>query len=290
MEKNEKRLKYKQNMKIYSLYRMISLDIIFYYAIEFLFLTQVKNISPADVVLKSSFYALFMILLQIPATICIEKLGTKICTILGNFFNSIYLLIIIFATNFPMLILAEFVSAICFSLKDISDTTLLSESIPNSSKKGEIFSKLEGIGSKNYYYINASTSIVAGFLYVINPYIPVIFAFFIAVMSTLMSFAFQEVEEEKNRKNTTIISCIVELKEGFKFVTHSNRLRSLFLYSGIIWGTFCLINTYRTSLLEDVGASEQIIAIIAAIVSIACGVGSNLQLKFHKKYRNKSLL
>ncbi len=33
----------KQNMKIYSLYRAISCDIIFYYAIEFLFLTQVKN-------------------------------------------------------------------------------------------------------------------------------------------------------------------------------------------------------------------------------------------------------
>ena len=38
MEKNN-RIKRKQNMKIYSLYRMLSLDIIFYYAIEFLFLT-----------------------------------------------------------------------------------------------------------------------------------------------------------------------------------------------------------------------------------------------------------
>ena len=74
-------------MKIYSLYRMLSLDIIFYYAIEFLFLTQVKNISAADVVLKSSFYALFMIILQIPATIVVERLGTRRCTILGNIFK-----------------------------------------------------------------------------------------------------------------------------------------------------------------------------------------------------------
>ena len=167
MEKNN-RIKRKQNMKIYSLYRMLSLDRIFYYAIEFLFLTQVKNISAADVVLKSSFYALFMIILQIPATIVVEKLGTRRCTILGNIFNVIYLSLIIFSTNFEMLVLAEFISAICFSLKDISDTTLLTQSIPACSKKGEIFSKLEGRGSKNYYYINAVTSVLAGFLYVIN--------------------------------------------------------------------------------------------------------------------------
>ena len=54
--------KRKQNMKLYAMYRAISMDIIFYYAIEFLFLTQVKNISASDVVLKSSFYALFMII------------------------------------------------------------------------------------------------------------------------------------------------------------------------------------------------------------------------------------
>lgn len=289
MEKDDKRLKYKQNMKIYSLYRMISLDIIFYYAIEFLFLTQVKNISAADVVLKSSFYALFMILLQIPATITINKLGTRTCTILGNLFNSISLLILIFATNLNMLIFGEFVSALCFSLKDISDTTLLNQSIPSSTRKSEIFSKLEGIGSKNYYYINAVTSIIAGFLYVINPYIPVIFAFLIALMATIMSFAFQDVEEKDNKEKISIFSYVRDVRDGFKFVIGSNRLRSLLLYSGIIWGVFTLISTYKTSLLENIGTSEQLIAIITAIVGIASGVGSKYQLNFHRRFRNKSL-
>ena len=267
---------------------MISLDIIFYYAIEFLFLTQVKNISAADVVLKSSFYALFMILLQIPATVTINKLGARTCTILGNFFNCISILIIIFATNFKMIIFAEFVSALCFSLKDISDTTLLNQSIPNYTRKSEFFSKLEGIGLKNYYYINAITSIIAGFLYVINPYIPVIFAFFIALMATIMSFSFQDVEED-NKEKISILSYVRDVKDGFKFVFGSNRLRSLLLYSGIIWGVFTLISTYRTSLLENIGTSEQLIAIITAIVDIASGMGSKYQLNFHRRFRNKSL-
>ena len=46
----------KQNIKIYSIYRMLSADHIFFYAIDFLFLTQVKNISAADIVLGQSFF------------------------------------------------------------------------------------------------------------------------------------------------------------------------------------------------------------------------------------------
>lgn len=284
--------KRKQNMKIYSMYRAISMDLIFFYAIDFLFLTQVKNISASDVVLKTSFYALFMVILQIPANILIDKMGTRRCTILANIFNTIYLLMIIFARDLKTLIIAEFFSALCFSIKDISDTTLLNMSIPETDKKGEIFSKIEGRGNKNYYYINAITSVLSGFLYTVNPYIPVIGATIIAAIATVLSAGFQEIENPNQiaeKKNISIDKYIIDLKNSFKFIIKSNRLRSLLIYSGIMWGTFCLANTYRTSLLEEIEIPATWIAIIAAIIDIASGIGSKKQLKIHKMFKNKSL-
>lgn len=284
--------KRKQNMKIYSMYRAISMDLIFFYAIDFLFLTQVKNISASDVVLKTSFYALFMVILQIPANILIDKMGTRRCTILANIFNTIYLLMIIFAIDLKTLIIAEFFSALCFSIKDISDTTLLNMSIPETDKKGEIFSKIEGRGNKNYYYINAITSVLSGFLYTVNPYIPVIGATIIAAIATVLSVGFQEIENPNQiaeKKNISIDKYIIDLKNSFKFIIKSNRLRSLLIYSGIMWGTFCLANTYRTSLLEEIEIPATWIAIIAAIIDIASGIGSKKQLKIHKMFKNKSL-
>lgn len=287
--------KRKQNMKIYSIYRAISMDILFFYAIDFLFLTQVKNISPADVVLKLSFFALFMIILQIPANILIDKIGARKCTILGNFFNAIYLLIILFATNFRELVIAEFFSALCFSIKDISDTTLLNMSIPESEKRGEIFSKIEGRGSKNYYYLNAITLVLAGVLYTINPYIPVILAIIIAIIATILSLGFQEIEITSNsisdveNKTTTLKEYVNDFKNSFKFIIKSNRLRSLIIYSGIMWGIFCLISTYRTSLLDNIGISATWISVISAIVGIASGIGSKRQLKIHNRFKNKTL-
>lgn len=291
MTKDKNTQKRKQNMKLYSMYRAISMDLIFYYAIEFLFLTQVKHISASEVVLKTSFYALFMILLQIPANILIYKIGTRKSTILANIFNTASILIVIFAKDLVSLIIAEFFSAICFSIKDISDTTLLNMSIPEGEKKGEIFSKIEGRGNKNYYYINAITSFLAGYLYIINPYIPVIGTLLIAISATILSVGFQEIKESKSteKEKNIITKNITDVKESFKYIIKSNRLRSLLLYSGIMWGIFSLASTYRTSLLEDIGISAIWISIITAIVDIAAGIGSKKQLKIHKMLKNKTL-
>ena len=160
---NENTKERKQNMKIYSLYRAVSFDLIFYYAIEFLFLTQVKQLTSSEVVLGSAFYAVFMIIFQIPASIIVDKIGTKKCTILANVFNILFILLIIGCKNLGNLIFAQFVSCMCFSLKGISDTTLLQYSIPETKKQGEIFSKIEGEGTRGYYLLNAITGIASRF-------------------------------------------------------------------------------------------------------------------------------
>lgn len=285
----------KQNMKIFALYRAISLDLIFYYVIDFLFLTQVKNISASDVVLSSAFYAVFMIILQIPASIIVDKLGTRKCTILGNVFNAMFVLLVITCTNLQSLIFAQFISALCFSLKDISDDTLLRYSIPESKNKGDIYSKIEGQGYKNYYYLRAISSVLSGFLYVVNPYIPMIIALIFTIISIVISLGFKDIEEEKRKqgnKEETHMSArkyFIQLKEGMKFILNSQRLRSLFIYGGLAWGIFCLIGTYGNSILVDIGAPAQIITTIAAITGIASAMGSKHQLQFNKKLKNKSL-
>lgn len=278
----------KQNMKIYSLYRAISCDLIFYYAIEFLFLTQVKQISASDIVLSSAFYSIFMIIFQIPASIVIDKIGTRRCTILANVFNIIFVMLIMGCKNLEMLIFAQFISAICFSLKDISDKALIQYSIPETKKQGEIFSKLEGKGSKDYYLLNAITYVISGFLYIVNPYIPIVGSLCFTILATFMSLGFQDIEEEKREKKDTK-KYMADLWEGVKFIVKSQRLRSLFLYAGISWGIFCLMGTYRSSLLVDIGTPEQVITLIAAIISVAASIGSKRQTQFHKYFRNKAL-
>ncbi len=67
----------KSNMKLYTIYQMIGLDFIFYYGIEVLFLSQAKGISDANIVLSSSIYAMFHILLQMPMMVIVNKIGKR---------------------------------------------------------------------------------------------------------------------------------------------------------------------------------------------------------------------
>lgn len=64
-------------MKLYTIYQMIGLDFIFYYGIEVLFLSQVKGISDANIVLSTSIYAMFHILLQMPMMVIVNKIGKQ---------------------------------------------------------------------------------------------------------------------------------------------------------------------------------------------------------------------
>ena len=62
-------------MKLFPTYKKLAWDYLFFYTINFLFLTQVKGINPADVVLIDAFYSLFGIMTQIPATFIVEFSG-----------------------------------------------------------------------------------------------------------------------------------------------------------------------------------------------------------------------
>ena len=282
----------KQNMRLYALYRPISLDLLFYYCIEFLFLTQVKQISASHVVLGSSFYAIFMIIWQIPASVIIDKIGTKRCTVLANVFNVLYLILIMGCTGLETLILAQFFSSLCFTLKDISDIALLEYSIPETSNKGAIFSKIEGKAYKDYYLFNCISSVICGFLYAFNNYLPMIISLMISILAVVMSLGFKELGEKSEKKQNSqekMINYFQDLKKGMQFIFKSPRLRSLFICVGITWGVFCLMGTYQSSILVDIGASAQVISIVTALSSLASSIGLKRQTKFHKHFKNKTL-
>lgn len=291
MIENEKLVKArKRNMKLYPFYRAFASDIIFLYAIKLLFLTQVRGVTAADVIFSVSMYALFMVFLQIPAMIVIQKIGYRKSAFLSNLFNIFYVGILMFSSNVIHLCIAEFMSALTFSLKDVAEPSLLSASIPKTEKRGKIYSKIEGKGRAHYYYIDAITAVLSGFIYAVNPYLPLIFAIVVSVFACLLSLLFEEIKEEKEvEEEFNTKEYIGQLKKSFAFILKSKRLKSLLLYSGITWGFMCIMSDYRTSVLQDINTPAQIIGIMAAIFGIVSGIASKKQVEFHNIFKKHSL-
>ena len=68
----------KRNRKLFVLYKFLANDLLFYYTISFLFLSNVKGLSTAQIVFAESFYPIFKLFFQFPSTITIQKIGKNI--------------------------------------------------------------------------------------------------------------------------------------------------------------------------------------------------------------------
>lgn len=65
------------NAKLFPIYKMFSWDLLFYYSINFLFLTQAKGLSASTILFGDSFYYIFKLIFQIPCVNIVEFMGKR---------------------------------------------------------------------------------------------------------------------------------------------------------------------------------------------------------------------
>lgn len=289
MSKEEIKLQEKKNnnIKVYKKYRVFSWDLLFYYAIIYLFLTIEKKITPAQVLQFDAFYILFKFITQIPSTLIIQKIGKRKSLILANFVLAIHVLIIMFATNFEMLVFSQVLCAFSFVIKATCETDMLYDSLKHEEKRGVKFAKIDGKSTSLYYYIDAISAAISGFLFVINPYIPMALCFAISLVTFFMSAKFEEIHEEKGKMQ--IKKEINNIKVSFKNILKSERLKSLLIFNGIFVALIKILQNLRNTVLIEIGMPEQYFGIIFAFLGIVTGIGARNQGRIHKRYRNRTL-
>lgn len=277
---------------------MFSWDLLFYYTISFLFLTEVKNISASNVILIEAFFSVFKFILQIPCSILISKLGNRKSIIIGNVAISIYLLLLIFSKSYSIIILANLFWAIGSVIKNTCDTNILYSSIPHGDLRRKIFTNTDGKGNAYHYYFDAITALLTGFLYIINPYVPIIISLCCTLFAAYISFKFSETKQDSEtehiyNKSDSIFYMIQtqlkDLRSGFKYIFKSNRLRSLIIFSALLCGLLYILNSLRKSILIDINFPIAYYGIVFSILGIVSGITSKKQNWFNHRYKNKTL-
>lgn len=282
----------KHNARLYPIYKMCSWDLLFYYAISFVFLTQTKGMDVASVMMTDAMYPLFKILFQLPTLTLIDKVGKRNSLVLANICLSICLIIMILSNGIPMVLLAYIVMAFAFAIKSTAETNLLFDSVTTRKGKG-MFARLEEIGARNYYFLDGITSVFTGFLFVINGYIPIIVSIGFTVIATALSTCFKEVYTVQNKEikslKIRIQEYVEQLKSAFRFIIKSHRLQAIlaftFFFDGLIYTSY----TLREGLLTELGVSAQYFAIIISVLTVISGIAANAQEVIHNKFKNRAL-
>ena len=277
------------NVNLYTRYKMFSWDLLFYYAIIFLFFTETKGISAADVLLAESFYPLFKIAFLVPATILINSQGKRNSLIIGNLFIVLAIITYIIGFNFAFIVAGQLFSAIGFIIKGVCESNIAYDSLEKNEKRGSIFAKMEGKALSFYYYLDAISSVISGFLFAINGYLPMIFCLITAIFSTYLSTKFKNIDEKQRVTKDKVLKECKDLVNSFKLFGRSPRLKNLIFFGALVSAIFLSITMLRSSIMQDIGIPSEYFGIIFAVLGFISGIAARNEHRLHKKFRNRTL-
>ena len=184
---NEKIIQAKKfNSKIFPIYKLFAWDLLFYYSISFLFLTQNKGLSASQVLFAEAFYPIFKLVSQIPCVNIIEIIGKRKSLILGNISVALGILFLILGSGISSAIIFNIITAFGYSIKGIGEATILSDFVQDEEHPRTAYADLDGKGSSYWYCFDGITAFFCGFLYVFNNYLPIILSLVSAMIGALI--------------------------------------------------------------------------------------------------------
>lgn len=291
-KKQEKRNARRINARLYPIYKMFSWDLLFFYSIEFLFYTITKGITASQILIINGFYLAFRVICQLPSVMIADFIGKRKTIILGNIFLIFYMLILMLLPGAFSVILAFLFYAFGYSLKLNSESNLLYDSVSTRGGDG-IYTKLDGRGASLHNILEGIASFVAGFLFVMNNYIPLIICLIFVIISTVLSFFFKDIYEVKKRETKSVKDTVKqyggELKQAFRFILKSERMKAFILFQIVFYGFIRIMLTYQSDLLVSIGIPEEEFSMVYAMLTVIGGLSMNLTRPLEKRYKNKTL-
>ena len=284
----------RKNAKLYPIYKMFSWDLLFFYSIEFLFYTITKKVTASEVLVINGIYLLCRIIMQIPAVAITDFLGKRKSIILGNIMLIIYMLVLMIVPGAIGIVLANLIFSLGYNIKTIAESNLLYDSVATRGGEG-LYSKLDAKGGSLYYILDGVASLTAGYLFVINNYLPMFICLGFIIISTILSFNFEDIYEVKQEKNNSngLIPILKEykqdLKTSFRFILKSKRMKAFILFQIVFYSLISIIDTYNGDLLTDIGIPEEQYSMIFAILILIGGISLSLKKPIEKKFKNRTL-
>ncbi len=292
---NKKKIKKKnvirrKNAILYPIYKAFSWDLLCYYSIEYLFLTITKGITPGQVLVSTAIYAFAKVIFEIPIVIFTEYVGKRKSLILGNFFIFIGIVLLIFAPNFFVVCIYQILTAIGYDIKAICDGNLLYDSVATKGGDG-LYTRLESKGATLYYALDATLSLMAGYLFVINNYIPMIICAICLFIALILSANLEDVHTVKKKKKISVFvkEYKKDISDSLKFIIKSQRMRSFVIFASFFYALIKIMDTCKSNLLTELKVGPEQFSIILAILSLIAAISSAYSKKIQKKLKNKML-
>ena len=274
----------KRSNKIFPIFYGLSLDLIFFIAINTLFLTKVKGLTPSDINLLTTVGVLVALIFYLLSHKIIKKIGNLNSIKLGTILIFISAILFTISKQLIFFVIAEILYEVSFVFKCV-DTVVLNNNLIYEKRENE-FIKIKSKATTIYSIATLIATAVGGVLFNINPYLPMIICIFICLCNTIMAnFLY---EAEINNEKTII-------KKKNKFKISKIAIITTIVY-GLLYGTVAVCQTNDKIFLQyrlqnfltdkNVALTVSFVLFLSRFSRLLSNISFN---KIYNKFKNKVL-
>lgn len=202
----------KRKALLFSIYRGLTADWFFIYAIDSIFYSEVKMMSFSQISLIATIASLSYILICLPTVRLVRKIGTVRSTQLGT---ALFLISSVMMVFDPIVIyISQPVFMFGMALKNSSDSKILKDNLKMYGLSKD-YSKHTSISKFIWTFVNAISTILSGFMFDLWPYSPIVASCVIMLIMLILSF-FVKNEKESFKKANNLPPHNVKI-EKFEF-------------------------------------------------------------------------
>lgn len=260
-------------------------DLLFYVAINTIFLTVEKGLSTFEISLLSTISLVICLVLQKITFKFITKVGNTSSMRIGTGLLVIASLLITFGNNLGTLILGYIFYEIAWFFKSV-ESVILKNNLKIEKRENE-YMKLKTKSSMIYAVITAVIAFIAGFLFNYDHYLPMYLCIIASISCFLLSLYLKEFEGKEKKKQ----------KSQVKNVDRVNLSRTVWLIIIIFSIFFTAINIgqsdsklliqYELTNNYGITLTATVMSIIIAISRIARIIGDFVFDKIYNKLKDK---
>lgn len=261
--------KNKRKIFFFLLYRALSIDYFFLYAVDTVYYSEVKGMTFSQISLIATILCLSYVIIAIPFVSIVRKIGTVRSSQLGTLFYFISAVMVFFD---PIVIyISQFFFAVGIALKGPSESKILKDNLKMYGLS-EKYSKYTSLVQFSYAVIEGVATLLAGFLFDFWPYTPVVLcSLFLAIACILSFFIKNEKELYKKQNNLPMHNVKTEKFEFFKlFKYHTTWL--LLIFSAIFFALTVSSLDINKMVFKDLAFSTVTITIVWGVAKILRGI------------------
>lgn len=271
--------------KIFPWYAGLSGDLLFWVAIDTLFLTVVKNFNASQIVSLTTVSLITCIALQVPLLKIIKKIGNTNSVRLGSMLLLVSSLLLTFGQNYVVIALGKVIYEIAFTFQNMANA-VLKNNLELQNRNNE-YIKVKKKSNTIYATVTMIISFIASLMFNLNNYLPMYGCITFCLICFILSFYivdysnYNKIKEEakiKSKKkinyNKLIIILIISYGLFYPIVNSGQSNGKLFIQQELLVN----FDVEKTALI--IGA----ILCISRIVRVVSNIAFN---KIHNKYKEK---